>query len=228
MTRHRFEIPASATEADTLALGPILDFSKSCFTSARGSHDWGHTERVVKLCLKIAEVENADREVLAVAALLHDVGRSYEDASKGLLCHAEKGAEIAEAYLQASSLPLEKKRNIVHCIRAHRYRSTCTPETLEAKVLYDADKLDAIGAVGIARAFQFAGEVGATLHVSHTAPEETSPYSAEDTGYREFKLKLSKVKDRMMTEEGRRIAADRHAFMESFFRRFLEEVESAR
>jgi len=221
--------PFTATESDhdttTLTLDPIVAFAKACFTSARGSHDWEHTERVYALCMRIAEAEHADREILAVAAWLHDVGRPYEDESRGSVCHAEKGAEIAEAFLQAYPLSREKKDNILHCIRSHRYRSTCKPESLEARILFDADKLDAIGAIGIARAFLFAGEVGAKLHSPHRLPEDTSPYSVDDTGYREFKLKLSKIKDRIMTEEGKRIAEERHAFMQSFFERFLEEYE---
>ena len=208
-----------------LTLDDIMAFSKACFSSARGSHDWDHTERVYKLCMKIAEAEKADKELLAIAAWLHDVGRSYQDESRGLLCHAEKGVEIAKAVLQAYPLSEEKKNNILHCIKSHRYRGTCKPETLEAKILFDADKLDAIGAVGIGRAFLFAGEVGARLHNPHILPEDTDPYSVEDTAFREFKLKLSKIKDRMMTKEGKRIAAERQAFMESFFQRFLEEYE---
>jgi len=97
------------------------------------------------------------------------------------------------------------------------------PRTIEAQVLFDADKLDAIGAVGIGRAFLFAGEVGARLHNSHENIEETRPYSKEDTGYREYRLKLSKIKDRILTAEGKRLAADRDAYMVSFFDRFLFE-----
>ena len=79
--------------------------------------------------------------------------------------------------------------------------------------------------LGIARAFQFAGELGAKFHNPNLSPEETRPYTQEDTGYREFKLKLSKVKDRMLTAEGRRMAEERHAFMEKYFERFFQEYE---
>jgi uncharacterized protein len=96
---------------------------------------------------------------------------------------------------------------------------------LEAKILFDADKLDSIGAIGIARAFQFAGEVGAKFHNPNLSAEETRPYTEEDTGYREFKLKLSKIKGRMLTVEGRRMAEERHAFMEIYFKRFFQEYK---
>ena len=100
--------------------------------------------------------------------------------------------------------------------------------TPEARVLFDADKLDAIGAVGVARAFLFAGEVGARLHNAEETIEETESYSVEDTGYREFKVKLSKIRDRMLTAEGRRLAEERHVTMVEFFKRFLEEYEGKR
>lgn len=203
----------------------IKAFAVRCFSNARGSHDWDHTQRVHNLCMHIGRVEGADLEALEIAAYLHDVGRSYEDESKGVVCHAEKGAEIARNMLAEYPISDERKANIIHCIRSHRFRGNHQPESLEANVLFDADKLDAIGAVGIARAFLFAGEVGAKLHNPYIQPEETEPYSKEDTGYREYKLKLSRIKDRMLTVEGRRIAEERHAFMEMFFHRLTEEYE---
>ena len=206
-------------------LKDIVEYAKTSFAAARGSHDWDHTERVYKLCMHIGRAEGADSEVLAVAAFLHDVGRSYEDESKGTICHAEKGAEIAKTLLVNYPLSDEKKQNIVHCIGSHRFRGNNAPETLEAKTLFDADKLDSIGAIGIGRAFLFAGEVGAKLHNPQADLHNTRPYTEEDTGYREFKLKLSKIKDRMLTAEGKRLAEERHAFMEGFFERLQQEYE---
>lgn len=203
----------------------IKAFAMNCFSSARGSHDWDHTQRVYNLCMHIGKAEGADLEVLEMAAYLHDVGRSHEDASKGGICHAQKGAEIARELLAAYPISDEQRANIIHAIRSHRFRGNHQPETLEAKVLFDADKLDAIGAVGIGRAFLFAGEVGAKLYNPCIQLEDTRPYTEEDTGYREYKLKLSKIKDRMLTEEGRRLAEERHAFMEMFFKRFTQEHE---
>lgn len=206
-------------------LKDIVEYAKTSFAAARGSHDWDHTERVYRLCMHIGRAEGADSEVLAVAAFLHDVGRSYEDKSKGTICHAEKGAEIAKTLLVNYPLSDEKKQNIVHCIGSHRFRGNNAPETLEAKTLFDADKLDSIGAIGIGRAFLFAGEVGAKLHNPQADLHNTRPYTEEDTGYREFKLKLSKIKDRMLTAEGKRLAEERHAFMEGFFERLQQEYE---
>ncbi len=203
----------------------IRDFARNHFADAKYSHDWEHTERVYRLCMHIGRVEGADLEILAIAAYLHDIGRAIQDRSKGTLCHAEQGARIADGILEKYPMPPEKKENIIHCIISHRYRNSHHPQSLEAKVLFDADKLDAIGAVGIARAYLFAGEVGAVLHNPDMDPLTAKPYSRDDTGYREYLVKLSKIKDRMLTPEGRHMAQERHAFMEEFFSRFLKEFE---
>jgi len=210
------------------ALIEVKAFAKACFDKASGSHDWEHTLRVVRLCEMIGRVENADMDVLRTAAYLHDIGRSLQDASNGAVCHAEKGAQIAEPFVERLAFTKKQKQNILDCIRCHRFRNHHTPVTPEAKVLFDADKLDAIGAIGVARAFLFAGEVGARLHNADIDAEEARPYSTDDTGYREFKVKLCKIKDKMLTAEGRKLARERHAFMNDFFNRFLEEYEGKR
>ncbi len=102
------------------------------------------------------------------------------------------------------------------------------PKSLEAKILFDADKLDSIGAVGIGRAFLFAGEVGAKLHNGHQDLSKTVSYSREDTAYREFQVKLRKIKDRLLTPSGRKLAEGRHRFMVRFFERLDAEVKGIR
>jgi uncharacterized protein len=221
-----FPPPRAADLPRLKTLAEVEAFVRKRFEGTRGSHDWEHTRRVRALCLQIARVEGADPDVLDVAAYLHDVGRAYQDESKGALCHAQIGADMAAALLVEFPLDEKRRRNVIHCIRSHRFRGDCPPQTLEACTLFDADKLDAIGAVGIARTFLFAGEVGAKLHNSEVAPENTAPYTSDDTGYREFKLKLCNIRDRMLTGEGRRMAADRHRFMERFFERFLAEYDA--
>ncbi len=196
---------------------------EKAFREAKHSHNWDHTERVYKLCMHIGVIEGADLDVLAIAAYLHDIGRASQDNAKGEICHAEVGAGIAAKVLENYDIAKEKKDNIVHSVLCHRYRNSHEPETIEAKVLFDADKLDAIGAVGIARDFLFAGEIGAVLHNPHVDPYDTLPYTKDDTGYREYVVKLSKIHEKMLTAEGRRMAEGRHAFMEAFFERFLKE-----
>jgi uncharacterized protein len=206
-------------------LNRIRDIARAHFSDAKFSHDWEHSERVYRLCMHIGATEGADLNVLAAAAYLHDIGRTHQDRAKGGICHAEKGADMARGILGAFPLADDTKDNIIHCILTHRYRNSHIPETKEAKVLFDADKLDAIGAVGIARAYLFAGEVGAVLHNREADPNRTEPYSRDDTGYREYMVKLSRIRDKMLTQEGRRMAQERHAFMEEFFDRFLKENE---
>ncbi|MBT8352316.1 MAG: HD domain-containing protein [Deltaproteobacteria bacterium] len=206
-----------------VVLNDIREIAREHFNRSRGSHDWEHTLRVCRLCERIGRAEGADMDVLLIAAYLHDIGRASQDASSGAVCHAEKGAKMAGSVVDNLPLSENQKKNIIHCIRSHRFRSSHRPETKEAKVLFDGDKLDAIGAVGVARAFLFAGEVGARLHNPRMKIENTSSYSIDDTGYREYKVKLCKIRDRILTQEGRRLAIERHAFMEEFFNRFLKE-----
>ena len=210
---------------DVLCLEDIEAFVKKTLDGAKASHAWEHTLRVFKLCERIGAKEGVDMDVVRIAALLHDIGRGYQDASRGIICHAAKGAEMAAPLLKALHLTKQQKENIIHSIRSHRFRGNHFPQTPEAKVLFDADKLDAIGAVGVARAYLFAGEVGARLHNSDIDIKKTKPYSKNDTGYREFKVKLCKIRDRMLTTEGRRLADERHEFMEQFFKRFIKEHE---
>lgn len=198
--------------------------ARKFFEDSRGSHDWEHVERVRRLSLHIGRKEGADMKILEIAALLHDIGRTYQDRSQGEVCHAEKGAHLAEGILQGQGMGREEVDAVLHCILHHRYRDGRTPQTLEAKILFDADKLDSIGAVGIARAFLFAGEVGAKLHNEGVDLSTTESYSREDTAFREFQLKLKYVKDALFTQEGRRLAEERHRFMQAFFNRLQEET----
>jgi len=195
------------------------------FKDAKGSHDWSHTERVYRLALKIGKTEKADLENLKVAAISHDIGRKSQDEVNGKIDHAEIGAELARKILEKFNFKKEKIEKIIHCIETNRFRGNKKPESKEAKILFDADKLDAIGATGIGRAFLFAGEVGAKLHNKDVDIEKTKAYSKEDTAYREFMVKLRKIKERMFTKEGKRIARERHKFMVNFFNRLNKEVD---
>jgi uncharacterized protein len=206
-------------------LARIENEARGFFLETRGSHDWDHTERVCRLCLRIGKKEGADLGVLKLAALLHDIGRREEDRSSGKTCHGQAGAVMAGRLLAAYGLDAGTIRDVVHCIRTHRFRKKAVPQTLEAKVLFDADKLDSIGAVGIGRAFLFAGEVGARLHDKIIDVRKTKPYTRDDTAYREFLVKLGRVKDRIFTREGKRIAAERHRFMVEFFGRLNRETD---
>jgi len=191
-------------------------------------HGWDHTRRVRALARRLSDEERADRTVVECAALLHDIGRASEFESKGGNCHAEVGAAMAARLL--TELGVDDEDFVAHvtaCVRSHRYRrkNELVPSTLEARVVYDADKLDSSGAIGIGRAFHFAGRVGARVHNNAAEALSAGEYSLEDTAYREYLVKLRNLHDAMLTDAGRRLAVSRHAFMEAFFARLDAEVE---
>ncbi len=195
------------------------------FSQAKGSHDFEHTKRVYNMCLHLAKVEKADLKIVQYAALLHDIGRSEQDKNKGKIPHEKIGADMASEILLQMGISNKIIEQVTHCILTHRYREKTHPETIEAKVLFDADKLDAIGAIGIGRAFVFAGEVGAVVHNKDVDILKTESYSKDDSAYREYLVKLIYVKDRMYTNEGKKIAKERHDFMVAFFNRINLEVD---
>jgi len=217
--------PTRSTALDANLVARVEAEARSFFRGARGSHDWDHTERVLLLAMRIGKKEKADLNILRLAATLHDIGRAEEDRTNGRVCHSRRGADLARGILARHGVDRRMAARVVHCILTHRFRRKATPKTLEAKILYDADKLDSIGAVGIGRAFLFAGEVGARLHNKEADIAKTKPYTREDTAFREFVVKLGCIKDRIHTAEGRRIAAERHRFMAAFFDRLHKETD---
>lgn len=191
----------------------------------RGSHGFDHVKRVLSLSLRLGREAGADLEVLTLAALLHDIGRSEEDRTAGKSCHAEVGSREAGEILGRHGASPSTLRKVRDCVRQHRFRGDAAPVSLEAKILFDADKIDSLGAVGIGRAFLFAGEVGARLHNTAAEAEKAAPYSDGDTAFREYQVKLRKLPRRMKTPEGRRMGRERAAFMEMFFRRLTAETK---
>lgn len=202
----------------------LWEISKEYCSKEGGSHGPDHSERVYFLALSLGRELNARLDILAAAALLHDIGRRHETKSKGGVCHARQSAEMAGPILAELEFDPADIKAIQHCIRCHRFRGEDTPESLEAKIIFDADKLDSIGAVGIGRAFLFAGQIGAKLHDAEIDHTKTMSYSHEDTAYREFQVKMSKVKDQMLTKPGRQLAQQRHRFMETFFDELNREI----
>ncbi|MCK5043647.1 HD domain-containing protein [Candidatus Pacearchaeota archaeon] len=194
------------------------------FENAKPCHDFMHTERVLNLALYIGEKESANLEILKLATLLHDIAHQEQDECKGEICHAEKGAEMAKEILDKEGYDKEIINAVAHCIETHRFRNNKIPKSTEAKVLYDADSLDAIGAIGILRACSFSGSIGSLVHNPDVNVENTKRYSKDDSAYREFLFQLKKVKDTMLTKEGKKIAKGRHKYMVKFFDRVNKEV----
>jgi len=188
-------------------------------------HDFSHAERVCKLAVRIAQElgEPVDFDALRAAALLHDVARAYED--EGLVeDHAKEGARIAREILKRVGFPEEKIERVTYCIEVHRFREGVVPTALEARILQDADRLDMLGAVGIARVFARAGWSNTPLYDPGVPPKPR--YDGRSaTAVNHFYEKLLKVKDTLHTEPARRIAEERYRFMVQFLERFLKEWE---
>ena len=200
------------------------------FKGASGCHDWTHIERVRVLALKLGKKEKANLQILEVATILHDISRKQEMKNGGKFCHAEEGAKIAKKILKKYKIDNKSIENIVHCVLTHRYRNANIPKTIEAKVLFDADKLDSIGAIGIARAFLFAGSFGSNIlytgnekHLAKSGKDYS--YTKEDSSLMEYEFKLKYIKNKLLTKSGKEIGKNRDEFMKEFFKRFLDEID---
>ena len=190
-------------------------------------HDWEHTLRVLGNARLIAKEEKkVDIRVIEIGALFHDIARADELSIQGKICHAKKGAEITGNILKEEGLNQELIEKVVKCVRRHRFRSGAPPVTLEEKIIYDADKLDSLGAVGLGRAFLFAGRIGAKLHNTPEEALNSKSYSENDTAYREYLFKLKNLPEKMMTETGKAIARKRVLFMDRFFKKLDEEISN--
>lgn len=202
-----------------------IDEAQAYYRGAESAHDFDHVLRVLALAERLARAEDADIEIVRAAVLLHDITRAEEDAGRGG-DHAQTAAVRARAILLARGVTSERADAVAHAIAAHRFRGVVAPQTLEAKILFDADKLDSIGAVGVARAFAVAGALNQRLW-SAVAPDAVATreqHNANHTAVAEFVVKLRKVRERLFTASARQIAEGRHAFMTEFFARLEREV----
>lgn len=197
-------------------------------------HDYDHVMRVYYMAERIAQAEGADLEIVRAAALLHDTVGSAPSTNTAEERHNHHGssAEFAAQVLRQEGWPEDRIRAVQHCIRAHRFRfTTDRPDTLEAKVLYDADKLDVLGALGTARTIAYAALAGQPIYTqpSHqfltTGKEEPGePHSS----YHEYLFKLVKIRDTLNTNTARKIAIGRHDFLVAFYSELAEEAAGNR
>ncbi len=202
-----------------------IEFARTLYPAeADSAHDFDHVLRVVAMADRIAQAEGADRDIVRTAALLHDIG-----LDEGRAGHETAAARRAAEILREQGYAEVFCAAVAHAIEAHRFRSGPAPQTLEARVLFDADKLDAIGAIGVARAFAFGAYRGQKLW-STVPPGYGDQLDGVDadprqhTAVHEFHVKLSKIKDRLFTTAGKRIADERHAFMVKFYEQLDREV----
>lgn len=189
-------------------------------------HGFDHVLRVYQLAQHIAIQEGADLEIVKAAALLHDVEGDHLQRQR--LDHHETAADFADCILTEEGWPPDRIAAVVHCVRSHRFRNQDEiPESLEAKVVFDADKLDAIGAIGIIRAVAYASKANDPLFgsVSEQFIRTGELRDGEfHTPYHEYLFKLSKIKSMLHTPTARAIAENRHAFMQNFFTTLMNEI----
>jgi uncharacterized protein len=220
-----------------------IEFARTLYpTQADSAHDFDHVLRVLHMAERIARAEGADLEIVRAAALLHDIGldqgRAGHETSAAQrareILRNTNPAKVSSASDNSPNQPSQGYSDqfieaVAHAIEAHRFRSGPDPQTLEAKVLFDADKLDSIGAIGIARAFAFGGWRGQKLwaavpadYLDRSDGSEADP--REHTPVHEYVVKLAHIKDRMQTTTGQAIAAERHSFMAAFYAQLDREV----
>ena len=196
---------------------------------ADSAHDRKHVYRVLHTALLIAREETqVDWDVLICASLLHDIGRAEQFANP-TLCHARVGGEKAYRFLTEHGFSAAFAEQVRHCITAHRYRASCPPESLEAKILFDADKLDAAGAMGVARTLLYQGHQGTPLYsLTEEGNISDGTGDVEDSFFREYKFKLENLYDRFYTKQGRALAQQRRQTAVDFYQALLQEAEEPR
>ena len=197
-------------------------FVKERFANDASGHDAEHTFRVYRLAMKLNETEKGDPEIVALSALLHDVDdRKLFDPSE----------KAAKRFLESLGIPEITKKAILKNIEEVSFKGSDskTPDTIEGKIVQDADRLDAIGAIGVARAFAYGG----AHHRKFYDPEEPPTLNMDDETYKKhesttinhFYEKLLLLEGMMNTTEGRRLAKKRTEFLKSYLEEFLEEWE---
>jgi uncharacterized protein len=209
---------------------------------ASPAHDITHVMRVYNSCLELAKYEpNVDLDILRTAALLHDIARTKEDKDvrAGFLNvdHAALGAERSAQILRELGYSEEKIERVKHCIASHRFRGENPPRTIEAKILSDADKLDVLGATGIARSFTIGGENGQKIYSDTPADEYIKENLAggrangriidpsKHASNLEFETKFKHIPDKLYTQRAREIARERREYMRQFFERLKREID---
>ncbi len=200
----------------------IENYMKECMRDS--AHDKEHIFRVLYTALEIAGTETGvDYDVLITSCLLHDIGRG-EQFENPKLCHALVGADKAFEFLKSRGFETEFCEKVKHCIAAHRYRRENRPESMEAKILFDADKIDVCGAVGIARTLLYKGEVGEPLYTVNDGRVSDGTGDASPSFMQEYKYKLEGIYERFYTARGSEIARSRQAAAVGFYGALYNEV----
>ncbi len=207
---------------------PTIEQARKWYAGVDVVHDFEHVERVYRMAERLALAEGGDLEIVRAAALLHDAEGTTPGAEERRN-HHHSSAEFAGRVLAQEGWPAERISAVQHCILAHRFRDTRQPPaTIEAKVLFDADKLDVLGAIGAARTIAYAVLAGEPIYAEPSErfrrtgeKEPGEPHSA----YHEYIFKLCKIKERLFTATARRLAEERDAYLAEFFVQLGAEVK---
>lgn len=204
----------------------LENYMLSCMEDS--AHDKEHVYRVLYTALDIAGTEtNVDYDVLICACLLHDIGRK-EQFENPALCHAQVGAQKAYQFLIEHGFTEAFASHAADCIRTHRYRKSNPPESIEAKILFDADKVDASGTVGIARTLLYKGEVGDPLYTIGADGNVLDGTADEKSSFmKEYKYKLENLYSHFWTKRGEELAKSRQQAAQAFYNSLLREVRSS-
>ena len=202
-------------------------FVKEKLENAEGGHDWFHIERVFKNSVLISKSEVCDTTVVKLGALLHDIADSkFHDGDETV------GPRIAREFLESENVDEETIMHVVHIVENISYKGGNFEKKFSSKeldVVQDADRLDAIGAIGIARTFNYGGFKNRALYDPKIAPNSNmtkEEYKKNDSPtLNHFYEKLLLLKDKMNTETGKQIAQERHRYMEGFLAQFYAEWE---
>lgn len=209
-------------------INDALEFVKNTFHEDYGGHDYFHTLRVYKMAVKIAEQEHADLITVQLAALLHDV----DDLKLSPETYVHK--DRAAAFLRSHGVSDAMKKTICQMIGEVSFRGTdsITPETIEGKCVQDADRLDAMGAIGIARAFAYGGSHHRILYDPEIKPAvnmNAEKYQSHiSTTINHFYEKLFQLKALMNTDTAKKIAGQREDYMKLYLSEFLDEWDGIR
>lgn len=200
-------------------------YMQSCMTDS--AHDIEHIYRVLAYALDIARHEvDVETDILASACLLHDIGRAEQFVDPAV-DHAIYGGEKAYRWLMENGYEAEFADAVRSCIQTHRFRTIKRPESLEAKILFDADNLDVCGAVGIARTLFYKAHVGDPLYLFHADGEVSDGTNdAEPSFLQEYKYKLEGIYENFYTKRGAELAKKRKAAAVNFYESLLAEVRA--
>jgi uncharacterized protein len=208
------------------ALGKIRKEVEKILEGRDPAHDFEHIMRVYRNAEAIGKKENADMDVLLAAALMHDLV-VYPKGSAKRSKSADDSADLAEEILRRHGFPQKKIERISYCIRTHSYSKKITPTTLEGRILQDADRLDALGAIGVARTFSVGGSENRMFY-NPKDPLCEADREPDDRLWTmdHFQKKLLKVKDSMHTETAKKLARKRTRFMRDFIEELRREIQA--